>query len=124
MTMARELSPEAREKIRQKALGHKRNVGRKCKRKTRQKIARANRGRACPEDLKKRMSKARVGIPLPPDILQKMKVQKSRVLKCPHCDKVGKAGGMQKHHMNNCKERKLSISKKIQINHSLNPCGV
>lgn len=101
----RKLSEETKEKIRQSAMGHKRNVGRKLSKKTKKLIGDANRGHRHTDELKRKLSKARYGIPLSEKVLEKMRAEKSAIMECPHCGKIGKSGGMKKHHMKNCKAR-------------------
>jgi hypothetical protein len=58
-----------------------------------------------PEEWKRKISRARTGVPLAPETVAKMRAEKSKVLKCPHCGITGKAGGMKRHHFGYCKKK-------------------
>ena len=110
LLMGRTLSPETIEKIRQKALGHTRNLGCKLTQAHKDAIARAHEGMKHGEEALKKLralAERRRGIPIPAERLAKMKTQKSQVMTCPYCGFVGKAGGMQKHHFNHCKKKSI-----------------
>lgn len=106
--MGRKLSAETIEKIRQKAMGHKRNVGRKLTQQHKDNIARAHVAmRHSPETLIKlrKLADARRGKSLATDVIARMRQQKAALVTCPYCGKEGKAGGMQRHHFEHCKHR-------------------
>jgi hypothetical protein len=111
--MPRTLSQETKDKIRQKALGHKRNLGRKLSAATIEKIRQSMKSKKPAEEVLRRLralGDARRGISLSPDRIAKLRQVKSQMMVCPYCAKVGKAGGMQKHHFEHCKQRGSSIS--------------
>jgi hypothetical protein len=90
-------SPEHIERQRQSHIGHKRST-----------------------ETKNKISLAKIGIPLSDAHKQKIKLSmigvkhklsesKRKIIKCPHCNKVG-AGPMYRWHFNNCKEKYNEIS--------------
>ncbi|WP_143393252.1 NUMOD3 domain-containing DNA-binding protein [Fimbriiglobus ruber] len=112
----RKLAAETKEKIRQKALGHKRNVGRPVSERARELIRQKATGRRHTEATKLKLSRDRIGISVSPETLQKMRQAKRAPLTCPHCQKTGKAGGMKRHHMDHCKfkdQAQCPVSQKL-----------
>jgi hypothetical protein len=99
----RKLSAETKNKIRRKAIGHKRNVGRPVSERAKELIREKATGRRHTEATKLKLSRERAGIPVSPETLEKMRRTKRTMLTCPHCHKTGMAGGMKKHHMDHCK---------------------
>ncbi len=98
------LSEELKRKISIKAMGHRRNVGRPLSEAHKKRISESRTGK-CSEALllaNRRTGAALRGTKLPLEVLQKIRRAKSQVLECPHCYTLGKAGGMQRHHMANC----------------------
>ena len=102
----KKLSQESIEKIRQKSMGHKRNVGRANSEAAKEKIRQKALGRTHSEETRKLLRDQRIGVPLPRELREKMKASKSQIVECPHCGKIGKHGGMKKHHFDHCKKVK------------------
>jgi len=65
-------------------------LGKKHSEETKQKISKSCTGKKMPESMKRKLSQDRKGIPRP-------KIQ------CPHCNKIGATGMMQRWHFDNCK---------------------
>lgn len=99
----RKLSEETKEKIRQKALGHKRNVGRPITERAKELIRQKALGRKHSEATKQKLRADRIGIPVPEHIREKMRKAKQALIECPHCHKIGMAGGMLSRHFDQCK---------------------
>jgi hypothetical protein len=106
--MGRKLSQETIEKIRKACTGHHRGLGRVLTAEHREAIRKGKLGiRHTMDTLKKlqALADARRNVPLAAEVVAKMRVKKSQMLVCPYCGKVGKAGGMQRHHFEHCKEK-------------------
>ena len=88
-------SEESKQKISKARKGHPSHLpmlGKKHSEETKQKISSGGKGRVVSDETKKKISKARKGIPRP-------KIQ------CPHCNKIGATGMMQRWHFDNCKSK-------------------
>lgn len=69
-------------------------------------------GRQHTDESKLRISLGGKGIKKTQEAKQKMSETKKgdlnpgrRIVTCPHCDKVGRSGGMRKHHFSHCKQK-------------------
>ncbi len=100
------LSEDTKQKIRLKALGHKRNVGRRLSEETKEKLRRKATGRLHTDATKERIRQRKKGIPLSNSHRTRMCAVAAKIVKCPNCDKIGKGAGMRKNHFRNCKELK------------------
>jgi hypothetical protein len=116
--IGRKLSPETIDKIRKACTGHHRGLGRILTPAHREAIRKGKLGiRHTPETLAtlRAIAEKRRNVPLAPDTVAKMRAQKSRMLVCPYCGTSGKAGGMQRHHFEHCKQKPQPESSTVAL---------
>lgn len=114
-------TPEANEKNRKSHLGFKHTVEAKRKisealrvrvitTETREKLSTINKGKKLSEETKKKISEAQKGKKLSEEHKQNISKaglgSKRKIVKCPHCNKVGGQPLMTRYHFGNCKTLK------------------
>ena len=107
-------SEEAKKAISKSLIGHKRNVGNKLSKKTKDRMSKAHKGKIKTDEHCKNLSKALKGKKRPNSNFsdkarEAMRKVNSLKVECPHCGKVGSQGPMKQWHFNNCKVLKDNV---------------